>query len=108
MSERAVAGYDGTPNIYAANQTAGSFSGLSDEALEDKIKEYGSVLGQEGVNPRAIAGARRVLAHLTFEQQCRSGDFDDAVAAGVIAAADGETVTTANGESMVITFLQEE
>lgn len=80
MSGFTSAGFENTPDIHLTNQQVGEFSMLDDAALAYKIQQYGSVLLQDGVNPRALAGAQRILTHLNFEQQYRAGVYDNAIA----------------------------
>jgi len=80
MSGFTSAGYENTPDIYLTNQEVRNFSALDDAALTHMNQQYGDVLTQEGVNPRALAGAQRILTHLIFEQDYRAGNYDDAIA----------------------------
>jgi hypothetical protein len=81
MSGFTTAGFENTPDIYLTNQEVGRFSELDDAAITYKLHQYGSVLMQHGINPRAFAGIERILAHLTFEQQYRAGTYDEVIAA---------------------------
>ena len=80
MSGFTTAGYENTPDIYLTNQEVGEFSMLDDAAITHKLHQYGSVMMQHGLSPRAFAGVERILAHLTFEQQYRAGFYDDIIA----------------------------
>lgn len=79
MSGFTPAGFENTPDMHLTNQQVGEFSMLDDAALTFKIQQYGSVMLQDGVNPRALATAQRILTHLNFEQQYRSGVYDNAI-----------------------------
>jgi hypothetical protein len=79
MSGFTTAGYENTPDIYLTNQEVGKFSTLDDAALTHMLHQYGNVMLQHGLNPRAFAGVERILAHLTFEQQYRAGAYDNVI-----------------------------
>lgn len=79
--------------IYLANQEVGKFSTLEDTAIENMLLKYGEVLLQIGVNQRAYDGAKRILAHLSFEQDYRNGNYDD-----VIERHRAEKATAADGD----------
>ncbi len=76
MSELSSAGNNNTPNIYLTNANVGEFSLLSNKAITDMLELYRDLSSQTGVNQRALAGAKRIIRHLTFEEQYRAGAFD--------------------------------
>lgn len=69
-------GFDTFPSIYSDNQIISECSNWEDERIERVVQEYTTFLERDDLQPRARAGAERILDHLGFEMDYRMGAYD--------------------------------